>query len=49
MKFKISDYPSSYLGIEFSPDEKLLERGNSFSRDTEKSLNKKLILENLSL
>lgn len=36
MKFKISDYPSSYLGIEFEKDEKLLtEKGSLIYCDGE--------------
>ena len=30
MKFKIADYPASYLGVEFEKDEKLIAEKGTF-------------------
>ncbi|WCC46573.1 AIM24 family protein [Tenacibaculum finnmarkense] len=47
MKFKISDYPSSYLGIEFEKNEKLIaEKGTLIYCDGEYSLNSKIEAKN---
>ncbi|MEX6626223.1 AIM24 family protein [Tenacibaculum salmonis] len=47
MKFKISDYPSSYLGIEFEKDEKLItEKGNLIYCDGEYTVNNKIEARN---
>ncbi len=43
MKFKISDYPSSYLGIEFKKDEKIItEKGNLIYCDGEYTFENKI-------
>ena len=43
MKFKISDYPSSYLGVEFEKDEKLItEKGSLIFCDGEYTFENKI-------
>ena len=43
MKFKISDYPSSYLGVEFEKDEKLItEKGSLIFCDGEYAFENKI-------
>jgi hypothetical protein len=43
MKFKISDYPSSYLGVKFEKDEKLItEKGSLIFCDGEYDFENKI-------